>query len=143
MAGGGSRRQYPEDVLPAGRTYRLPVRGAGRGTRTARRARLYGAVWRAGVARFPDRAQRRDEWSGICSSPGPGHRPAARHAGDDQHGRQHGRLADQGTDAAVRELWRIEHDRELSRRRPAAAGRTRTGPPEGRFGMTTMMIEIN
>ena len=52
-----------------------------------------------------------------------GHRRVARRAGVHQHGRQHGRAADQGPDAAAPVVRRQRHRRELRGARDPAARR--------------------
>ncbi len=61
-----------------------------------------------------------------------GHRRLDRRAGVHQHRRQHGRAADQGTDAAAAVVRRLGHRRELHRARDPAARRLRESPAAAR-----------
>ena len=125
----GPGRERAEALLSTRSAHRLPVRRARRGARPRGGGGHAGAVHRAGVAVFLDRA------AGFAREPSfPGLsrrrlRPVVRRPGADQHRREHGCAAHQGPDAAAHELRPFQHDRH-ARLGGAAAARVSRGHAE-------------
>src|SRR5205823_2830866 len=139
VVGRGTGRQRAEAVLSAGSAHRLPVRGAGRGAGAARGDTDAVPVPGSHLAQLLHRAARLAGGPEVPQPPVGGLWPVGRHPGLHQRRRQHGRVADQGPDAAADELRPLEPDRGarvggtgIARVSRGAARATRRGHRAGR-----------
>jgi hypothetical protein len=120
--GQGLGSQRGEAALPARGAHRLPAGRDRRGAGLRRRLAVI-CLLLADAAHLRDRPPGHRAGPRVRRPDGAGHRHVDGRPGLHQHGREPGRAADQGPDAAADELRRLGHPDEPGRAGDGAAGR--------------------